>query len=75
MAATDPITLSRPEIGSLAVIINAHDLAVTGARRRWFLADVLVPPGTDESVVRDLFAALRGTLAEVGASSSAATPR
>lgn len=67
IAATDPITLSSEEIGRLAVIINANDVAVTGGRPRWFLAVGLVPPGTDESVVRGLFEAVRGALAEVGA--------
>ena len=67
VAATDPITLSSAEIGRLAVIVNANDLAVTGARPRWFLAVILVPPGTDESVVRSLFAAAQRALVEVGA--------
>jgi hydrogenase expression/formation protein HypE len=67
VAATDPITLSSAEIGRLAVIVNANDLAVTGARPRWFLAVILVPPGTDESVVRGLFAAMQRALVEVGA--------
>ncbi|HJX47421.1 MAG TPA: AIR synthase related protein, partial [Gaiellaceae bacterium] len=67
IAATDPITLSSVEIGRLAVIVNANDLAVTGARPRWFLAVILVPPGTGESVVRDLFAAVGVALTEVGA--------
>jgi len=67
IAATDPITLSSAEIGRLAVIVNANDLAVTGARPRWFLAVILVPPDTGESVVRDLFAAVRSALTEVGA--------
>jgi hydrogenase expression/formation protein HypE len=67
IAATDPITLSSAEIGRLAVIVNANDLAVTGARPRWFLAVILVPPGTGESVVRDLFAAVGAALTEVGA--------
>jgi hydrogenase expression/formation protein HypE len=68
IAASDPITLSSEEIGRLAVIVNANDLAVTGARPRWFLAVILVPPGTDESVVRGVFVAVRDALVEVGAS-------
>lgn len=68
VAATDPITLSGAEIGRLAVVVNANDLAVTGARPRWFLAVVLVPPGTDESVLHEIFAGLGRALAEVGAS-------
>jgi hydrogenase maturation factor len=67
VAATDPITLSTSELGRLAVTVNANDVAVTGARPRWFLAVVLLPPGTDESAVGDLFATLGSTLAEVGA--------
>ena len=67
IAATDPITLSSEEVGRLAVIVNANDVAVTGGRPRWFLSVVLVPPGTDESVVRGLFEAVQGALAEVGA--------
>ena len=67
IVSSDPITLSSKEIGRLAVIVNANDLAVTGARPRWFLAVILVPPETDESVVRGIFAAVRDALVEVGA--------
>ena len=44
VVAADPITLTTDEIGSLSVIVNANDVAVTGVRPRWFLAVVLVPP-------------------------------
>jgi len=67
VAATDPITLASDELGRLAVIVNANDVAVTGARPRWFLAAILVPPGTDASLVRSLFTEIRVALAEVGA--------
>jgi hydrogenase maturation factor len=67
IVSADPITLSSTDIGRLAVLINANDVAVTGGRPRWFLAVCLVPPGTDESIVRSLFEAVRGTVAEVGA--------
>jgi hydrogenase expression/formation protein HypE len=67
IVSTDPITLSSTDLGRLAVIINANDVAVTGGRPRWFLAVCLVPPATDESVVRGLFEAVRGAVAEVGA--------
>ncbi|HKP19293.1 MAG TPA: AIR synthase-related protein [Gaiellaceae bacterium] len=68
IAAADPITLSSEDIGRSAVIVNANDVAVTGGRPRWFLAVILVPPGTEESVVVDLFAAVQRAVAEVGAS-------
>ena len=67
VAAADPITLTSAEVGRLSVIVNANDVAVCGARPRWFLAVVLVPPGTTEGAVRELFAAVRRALSELGA--------
>jgi hydrogenase expression/formation protein HypE len=67
VVAADPITLTSEEIARLSVIVNANDVAVSGARPRWFLAVVLVPPGTPEDVVRDLFRALSRALSELGA--------
>jgi len=67
VVAADPITLTSEEIARLAVIVNANDVAVTGARPQWFLAVVLVPPATGEGVVRELFAALQSSLFALGA--------
>src|SRR3970282_1168513 len=55
VVATDPIHFNTGEIGALSVIVNANDVAVTGARPSWFLAVILVPPQTTDAVVRDLF--------------------
>jgi len=67
VAAADPVTLTAGEVGLLSVIVNANDVAVTGARPRWFLAVILVPPGTTGAGIRDLFAALGRALDGVGA--------
>jgi hydrogenase expression/formation protein HypE len=67
VAATDPITLTGSEVGAYAVVINANDVAVMGVRPRWFLAAVLLPRGTREDTVRELFAELRTALDRVGA--------
>ncbi|MDY7106561.1 MAG: AIR synthase-related protein [Actinomycetota bacterium] len=67
VVATDPITLTGSGIGRLAVTINANDVAVTGARPRWFLAAVLLPPGTTEAEVEAVFGSLHEGLAAVGA--------
>jgi len=67
VVATDPITFTTDEIGALSVIVNANDVAVTGARPSWFLAVILVPPQTTDAVVRDLFGGIRRALAGVGA--------
>jgi hydrogenase expression/formation protein HypE len=45
VAKTDPITFATNEIGWYAVNVNANDVAVMGARPRWFLATVLLPAG------------------------------
>jgi hydrogenase expression/formation protein HypE len=67
VAATDPITLTSEEAGRLAVVVNANDVAVSGARPRWFLAVVLVPPGTTDELVDELFRSIRLALADLGA--------
>ncbi|MEE8313209.1 MAG: AIR synthase related protein [Myxococcota bacterium] len=67
IAATDPITLTGREVGAHAVKVNANDIAVMGARPRWFLAAILLPVGTDEAAVREVFEGIRAGLDEVGA--------
>jgi hydrogenase expression/formation protein HypE len=67
VVATDPITLTTEDVGRLSVLVSANDVAVCGARPRWFLAVVLVPPGTLEGAIRALFAALHEALGELGA--------
>lgn len=67
VVAADPITLTTENVARLSVLVNANDVAVCGARPRWFLAVVLVPPGTTEGVVRDLFTALQDALTELDA--------
>ena len=67
VVATDPITLTGADVGRLSVMVNANDIAVMGVRPRWFLATVLLPPGTTDLAVEELFAAIRAALEEVGA--------
>jgi len=68
VVAADPITLTTSDVARLSVLVNANDVAVCGARPRWFLAVVLVPPTTSEDAVRELFTLLQSTLDTVGAS-------
>lgn len=67
VAATDPITLTASELGLMSVVVNANDVAVTGARPRWFLSVILVPPGTSDCAIRDVFATMTRTLSRIGA--------
>src|SRR5437660_12246209 len=51
VATSDPITFATDEAAWYAVQVNANDVAVRGARPRWFLATLLLPAGgpSDES--------------------------
>lgn len=66
VVAADPITLTAEDAARLSVLVNANDVAVCGARPRWFLAVVLLPPGTAESTVRALFRELEAVAQEIG---------
>ncbi len=43
VAKSDPITFTADRLGWYAVNINANDIAVMGARPRWFLSVMLLP--------------------------------
>ncbi len=69
VATTDPITFATDEIGWYALQVNANDVAVRGARPRWFLATLLLPEGqTTESDVEDLFGQLGGACEDLDVS-------
>jgi hydrogenase maturation factor len=59
VASADPITFATDDLAWYALQVNANDIAVRGARPRWFLATLLLPEGatTGESV-ETLFAQL-----------------
>jgi hydrogenase expression/formation protein HypE len=50
VASTDPITGAVEDIGFYAVHVNANDVAVAGARPKWFLITILLPEGSDEEL-------------------------
>ncbi|MEX2236673.1 MAG: AIR synthase related protein, partial [Dehalococcoidia bacterium] len=68
VAAADPITFAGERPAHYALQVNANDVAVMGARPAWFLATVLLPKGTTDDEVRELFADLRRSCAETGVS-------
>lgn len=43
IVTTDPITFATDRIGWYAVHVNANDIAVMGARPRWFFTVLLIP--------------------------------
>jgi hydrogenase expression/formation protein HypE len=46
---SDPITFATDAIGHYAVLINANDIATSGAAPRWLLTTLLFPCGTTAS--------------------------
>ncbi|HXF71026.1 MAG TPA: AIR synthase-related protein [Actinomycetota bacterium] len=67
VVATDPITFTAEDVGRFAVVVNANDVAVTGARPRWFLSVVLVPPETSEEALLGVFGSMQDGLRQIGA--------
>ena len=67
VAASDPVTLTGQDVGAHAVLVNANDIAVMGARPRWFLATVLLPTGVTADAVRALYRRMHEALASLDA--------
>jgi hydrogenase expression/formation protein HypE len=51
---SDPITFATDAIGHYAVLINANDIATSGAIPRWFLTTLLFPSGVTASFIRQV---------------------
>ncbi len=49
---SDPITFATDSIGYYAVVVNANDIATSGAAPRWLLASLVFPCGTTPSRIR-----------------------
>ncbi len=65
--ASDPVTLTAGDAGRLAVIVNANDVAVRGARPRFFLAVVLLAPAeASEERVLELLGQVRSECERLG---------
>src|SRR6267378_3398891 len=66
VATADPITFASDDAAWYALQVNANDIAVRGARPRWFLATLLLPEGaTTEASVEALFAELHDACEEL----------
>ena len=66
VATADPITFATDDVSWYALQVNANDIAVRGARPRWFLATILLPEGrTSDDSVTALFARLHEACEEM----------
>ena len=69
IAKTDPITFATNEIGWYAVHINANDVAIRGAKPRWFQPAILLPEGrATEGLVEEIFHQISRACRELGVS-------
>lgn len=55
----DPITFATDSIGQYAVLVNANDIATSGAIPRWFLTTLFFPGGTTPSQIQYVFEELK----------------
>ncbi len=63
-AKTDPITFATDLIGWYLVQVNCNDLAVMGATPKWLMATLLLPEGTQDNQVEEIFKQLTAAAAE-----------
>lgn len=63
---SDPITFATDSIGQYAVMVNANDIATSGATPRWFLATLFFPCGTTASQIRYVFEELKSFCRQSG---------
>ena len=67
--ASDPVSFTAADAGRLAVIVNANDVAVRGARPMFFLAvGLIAPQEATEDRVKELLNQVRETCHEIGCS-------
>jgi HAD superfamily hydrolase (TIGR01509 family) len=56
---TDPITFATDAVGHYAVLVNANDIATSGAIPRWLLTTLLFPPRTTPAKILSILDDLR----------------
>ena len=66
VAAGDPVTFATDRIGHYAVSVNANDIAVMGARPRYFLATILLPEDAPESDAEAVFDQINDACRAIG---------
>ncbi len=63
---SDPITFATDSIGQYAVLVNANDIATSGAVPRWFLTTLLFPCGITASEIFQVMFNLKDVCQEWG---------
>ena len=69
VVTTDPITFATDEIGYYSVVVNANDIATSGAEPKWFTVNILLPEKkTDKALVDRIFRQIHQACQEFGIS-------
>lgn len=56
IVTTDPITFATDEIGYYSVVVNANDIATSGAQPKWLTMSILLPESrSDKALVDRIF--------------------
>jgi hydrogenase expression/formation protein HypE len=63
---SDPITFATDKIAEYALLVNANDIVTSGARPRWFLATLLLPPGVTLDEVKEILVDLKNVCGDYG---------
>jgi len=67
VVTTDPVTMAADRVGWYAVHVNANDVAVMGARPRWFFVVLLLPEGAaTDAMVADVMGEVRAACDALG---------
>ena len=65
---SDPITFATDQLAHYAVVVNANDIATSGATPRWLLTTLLLPPGSTVLEIREIVEGLRQACLQFGIS-------
>lgn len=68
VVTTDPITFVSEDLGWYVVNVNANDIAVMGARPRWFLLCLLIDEGSTEESIEEIFSQVEEACEELSVS-------
>jgi len=69
VVTTDPITFATDEIGYYGLVVNANDIATSGAQPKWFTVNILLPEKkTDKAMVDRIFRQIHQACREFGIS-------
>ena len=66
--SSDPVTLAADSLARYTVLVNANDVATSGATPRWFISTLLFPPGASASEVLATMRDIQTTCAAHGIS-------